>query len=203
MKLTDFGLAKAIATNEPLMTPCGSAGYAAPEVYGCQKYSSAVDMWALGCVLYTMLAGFPPFYSRNLQTMTNKVLLGRYSFLGPPWNNVSDVAKDLIANLLTVNPADRFTIKDFLAHPWIRQEPDTAPAVRPSGSTYTTTIPPPALKSPPQRHRGSKTTNPDSTAGVAWGELRQGSDLSWAGCSAMRCEPSMPDSLREDSYHLE
>lgn len=44
------------------MTPCGTVGYTAPEIVKDERYSKSVDMWALGCVLYTLLCGFPPFY---------------------------------------------------------------------------------------------------------------------------------------------
>ena len=60
VKIADFGLSKVIWNNDTL-TPCGTVGYAAPEVIRDQKYSKSVDMWAIGCVLYTMLCGFPPF----------------------------------------------------------------------------------------------------------------------------------------------
>lgn len=119
VKLADFGLSKAVAGE--LMTPCGTAGYAAPELYDTQKYSTGVDMWALGCVLYTLLGGFPPFYDDDFRAMIKKVLRGNYSFTSPPWRHVSGAAKDLISNLLTVNPRERFTIRDFFSHPWIRQ----------------------------------------------------------------------------------
>lgn len=59
--LADFGLSK-IVWNEDTMTPCGTVGYTAPEIVKDERYSKAVDMWALGCVLYTLLCGFPPFY---------------------------------------------------------------------------------------------------------------------------------------------
>jgi serine/threonine protein kinase len=61
VKLADFGLSK-IVWNEETMTPCGTVGYTAPEIVKDERYSKSVDMWALGCVLYTLLCGFPPFY---------------------------------------------------------------------------------------------------------------------------------------------
>ena len=61
VKIADFGLSK-IVWNEETMTPCGTVGYTAPEIVKDERYSKSVDMWALGCVLYTLLCGFPPFY---------------------------------------------------------------------------------------------------------------------------------------------
>ncbi|PIG81091.1 serine/threonine-protein kinase srk1 [Aspergillus arachidicola] len=101
IKIADFGLSKVIWDSQT-MTPCGTVGYTAPEIVKDERYSKSVDMWALGCVLYTLLCGFPPFYDESIQVLTEKS------------------AKDLISHLLTVDPEQRYSIKEFLAHPWIR-----------------------------------------------------------------------------------
>jgi len=103
------------------MTPCGTVGYTAPEIVKDERYSKSVDMWALGCVLYTLLCGFPPFYDESIETLTEKVAKGQYTFLSPWWDDISKSAQELIRHLLTVDPDKRYTIKEFLAHPWIRQ----------------------------------------------------------------------------------
>ena len=110
------------------MTPCGTVGYTAPEIVKDERYSKSVDMWALGCVLYTLLCGFPPFYDESIQVLTEKVARGQYTFLSPWWDDISKSAQDLVSHLLTVNPEKRYTIDEFLAHPWIRdvQEPTYA-----------------------------------------------------------------------------
>lgn len=102
------------------MTPCGTVGYTAPEIVKDERYSKSVDMWALGCVLYTLLCGFPPFYDESIEVLTEKVAKGQYTFLSPWWDDISESAKDLITHLLTVDPDKRYTITEFLAHPWIR-----------------------------------------------------------------------------------
>jgi serine/threonine protein kinase len=58
IKIADFGLSK-IVWDEETMTPCGTVGYTAPEIVKDERYSKSVDMWAMGCVLYTLLCGFP------------------------------------------------------------------------------------------------------------------------------------------------
>ncbi|RKP39544.1 kinase-like domain-containing protein, partial [Dimargaris cristalligena] len=126
VRLADFGLSK-VVWNEPTLTPCGTVGYTAPEIVNDQKYSTGVDMWALGCVLYTLLCGFPPFYDEDVQILTQKVACGYYTFLSPWWDDISDSAKDLISHLLTVNPHDRYSIDEFLAHPWCRIRLTPAP----------------------------------------------------------------------------
>ncbi|PHH82217.1 hypothetical protein CDD82_6704 [Ophiocordyceps australis] len=119
IKIADFGLSKIVWENQT-MTPCGTVGYTAPEIVKDERYSKSVDMWALGCVLYTLLCGFPPFYDESIEILTEKVAKGQYTFLSPWWDDISKSAKDLITHLLTVDPHKRYTIKEFLAHPWIQ-----------------------------------------------------------------------------------
>jgi serine/threonine-protein kinase RCK2 len=119
IKIADFGLSK-IVWDTQTMTPCGTVGYTAPEIVKDERYSKSVDMWALGCVLYTLLCGFPPFYDESIEVLTEKVAKGQYTFLSPWWDDISKSAQDLISHLLTVDPEKRYTIKEFLAHPWIR-----------------------------------------------------------------------------------
>lgn len=120
IKIADFGLSKIIWDSQT-MTPCGTVGYTAPEIVKDERYSKSVDMWALGCVLYTLLCGFPPFYDESIQVLTEKVARGQYTFLSPWWDDISKSAQDLVSHLLTVDPEKRYSIKEFLAHPWIRQ----------------------------------------------------------------------------------
>lgn len=88
VKIADFGLSK-IVWDEQTMTPCGTVGYTAPEIVKDERYSKSVDMWALGCVLYTLLCGFPPFYDESINVLTEKVARGQYTFLTPWWDNIS------------------------------------------------------------------------------------------------------------------
>lgn len=127
IKIADFGLSKVVWDNQT-MTPCGTVGYTAPEIVKDERYSKSVDMWAMGCVLYTLLCGFPPFYDESIQVLTEKVARGQYTFLSPWWDDISKPAQDLVSHLLTVDPNKRYTINEFLAHPWIRgtEEPTYA-----------------------------------------------------------------------------
>ena len=119
IKIADFGLSK-IVWDTQTMTPCGTVGYTAPEIVKDERYSKSVDMWAMGCVLYTLLCGFPPFYDESIQVLTEKVAKGQYTFLSPWWDDISKSAQDLVSHLLTVDPEKRYTIKEFLNHPWIK-----------------------------------------------------------------------------------
>ena len=87
---------------------------------------SSVNPW--GCVLHAdgdclALAGFPPFYDESINVLTEKVARGYYTFLSPWWDDISASSKNLITNLLTVDPDKRYTIDEFLAHPWCNQKP--------------------------------------------------------------------------------
>ncbi|CAK5263088.1 unnamed protein product [Mycena citricolor] len=130
VKIADFGLSK-VVWNEETMTPCGTVGYTAPEIVKDERYSKSVDMWALGCVLYTLLCGFPPFYDESINVLTEKVAKGYYTFLSPWWDDISASAKDLIQHLLCVDPAQRYTIDEFLAHPWCNAAPAPPPPATP------------------------------------------------------------------------
>lgn len=152
IKLADFGLARQLkydllATKRAsnLKTPCGTAGYTAPEVIHCgvetkrrfkslasksNYYSKAVDIWSLGCFLYTVLCGFPPFYDENHAILTQKIINADFVFLEPWWDEVSAEAKDLISQMLVVNPEERITIDEIFAHPWM------ADVVAPEASGY-------------------------------------------------------------------
>ena len=139
VKIADFGLSK-IVWDEQTMTPCGTVGYTAPEIVKDERYSKSVDLWALGCVLYTLLCGFPPFYDESINVLTEKVARGQYTFLSPWWDGVSAsgtftykdndllsdslTAKDLITHLLCVDPAQRYTIDEVLQHEWCLAVPD-------------------------------------------------------------------------------
>jgi hypothetical protein len=156
VKIADFGLSK-VVWNEETMTPCGTVGYTAPEIVKDERYSKSVDMWALGCVLYTLLCGFPPFYDESINVLTEKVARGHYTFLSPWWDDISHtgvcgsshslsgdltsllLAKDLIQHLLCVDPAQRYTIDEFLAHQWCNAAP--APLPPPTPNVYSPSAP--------------------------------------------------------------
>lgn len=111
-------------------------GYTAPEIVKDERYSKSVDMWALGCVLYTLLCGFPPFYDESIEALTEKVAKGEFTFLSPWWDDISESAKELISHLLDVDPEKRYTITEFLNHPWIREPGNTPRKVAPEGISH-------------------------------------------------------------------
>ncbi|QPG76676.1 hypothetical protein FOA43_004070 [Brettanomyces nanus] len=146
VKIGDFGLSKQIIANNSLKTPCGTIGYTAPEIVKDLRYSKEVDMWALGCVLYILLCGFPPFFNDSIDELTRKVANGEYEFLSPWWDEISDGAKHCVSKLLTVNPHERYTISEFMNDPWIleflqRSESFRGPPQTAFGAVQTPVLP--------------------------------------------------------------
>lgn len=118
IKLTDFGLSKKINMNSTA-TPCGTLGYTAPEVLTKDHYSTKVDIWGIGCVLYTLLCGFPPFYEEDSDKLKRNICEGKYTFLEPWWDEISSAAKVLVSKLLETDPNKRYDIDDLLNDPWL------------------------------------------------------------------------------------
>ncbi|XP_048577450.1 ribosomal protein S6 kinase alpha-2-like isoform X2 [Nematostella vectensis] len=123
LRIVDFGFAKQMrATNGLLMTPCYTANFVAPEVLKKQGYDAACDIWSLGVLLYTMLSGLTPFAVGPEDTpsvILKRIGEGKYSLVGGPWDAASDLAKDLVRQMLHVNPRLRLTAKQVLQHPWV------------------------------------------------------------------------------------
>ncbi|XP_008123028.2 ribosomal protein S6 kinase alpha-2 isoform X4 [Anolis carolinensis] len=123
IRICDFGFAKQLrAENGLLMTPCYTANFVAPEVLKRQGYDAACDIWSLGILLYTMLAGFTPF-ANGPDDMPEEILArigsGKYALTGGNWDSISDAAKDIVSKMLHVDPHQRLTATQVLRHPWI------------------------------------------------------------------------------------
>jgi len=128
VKLTDFGFAKVLQTNERLYEVCGTPGYLAPELLKsgmverneCFGYGMEVDVWACGVVLYTLLVGFPPFWHRKQLMMIRQIMEAKFSFASSEWNDITDSPKQLISKMLTIEPEERLTISQCLDHDFFR-----------------------------------------------------------------------------------
>ncbi|KAJ0002178.1 hypothetical protein NQD34_001974 [Periophthalmus magnuspinnatus] len=123
LRLSDFGFAKQLrAENGLLMTPCYTATFMAPEVLKKQGYDAACDIWSLGILLYTMIAGFSPFASSPNDTAEEilaQIASGKVIITGGNWDLVSDTVKDLVTKMLHVDPHQRLTAPQVLRHAWI------------------------------------------------------------------------------------
>ncbi|XP_076976947.1 ribosomal protein S6 kinase alpha-2 isoform X7 [Tamandua tetradactyla] len=123
IRICDFGFAKQLrAENGLLMTPCYTANFVAPEVLKRQGYDAACDVWSLGILLYTMLAGFTPFANGPDDTpeeILARIGSGKYALSGGNWDSISDAAKDVVSRMLHVDPQQRLTAVQVLTHPWV------------------------------------------------------------------------------------
>ncbi|GAM26144.1 hypothetical protein SAMD00019534_093190, partial [Acytostelium subglobosum LB1] len=158
VKLLDFGFARLLVADgakdkdkdkqekqekekEKENLGSGTLGYEAPEIItNSRKQTCAVDMWALGVIIYTMLCGYTPFvsdemyhdedhidstpfwamFNENTLALRNAIKNGQYTFSTYHWRDVSDEAKDFISQLLTVDPEQRMKAEDALKHPWFK-----------------------------------------------------------------------------------
>ncbi|SCV04312.1 LANO_0G09428g1_1 [Lachancea nothofagi CBS 11611] len=119
IKIADFGLAKFIGEMQFTNTLCGTPSYVAPEVLKKTGYTSKVDLWSAGVLLYVCLCGFPPFSEQlSPPSMKEQILQGKVAFYSPYWDNVDDSCLHLISNLLVVNPAFRYDVQQTMNHPW-------------------------------------------------------------------------------------
>ncbi|XP_053674358.1 uncharacterized protein LOC128724661 [Anopheles nili] len=141
LRLIDFGFAERLdGGNEASHIPAGTLGYVAPEVLGCTPSSSssyaleATDVWSLGVVLYTMLCGQAPFTprqffghknlasaARHMEYICDKIRRGSIDLSTSIWLGVSDSAKNLVRDLLTVDPDKRLTMQELLRHRWLQE----------------------------------------------------------------------------------
>ncbi|CAK4076336.1 unnamed protein product [Aphanomyces euteiches] len=124
MILIDFGLSFHTSEGRHFWDGSGTVAYAAPEVLDqSPNVMTAIDMWALGVVLFIVLGGYHPFDpSNNLPdaALRKAILRGEFDFDHPAWESISDEAKDLIRRLIVVDPTQRLTAAQVLAHPWLQ-----------------------------------------------------------------------------------
>ncbi|KAL1878744.1 Calmodulin-dependent protein kinase cmk2 [Diaporthe australafricana] len=118
--LADFGIAKMLdSKDEVLTTMAGSFGYAAPEVMLKKGHGKPVDMWSMGVITYTLLCGYSPFRSENLQDLIEECSNAQVVFHERYWKDVSEDGKQFIKGLLQPKPDDRWTSSQALNHIWL------------------------------------------------------------------------------------
>lgn len=144
VKLADFGLAIEVQGDQQAWFGfAGTPGYLSPEVLKKEPYGKAVDIWACGVILYILLVGYPPFWDEDQHRLYAQIKAGTYDvrllprqlrdinnhnfhhllvfqqYPSPEWDTVTPEAKNLINQMLTVNPYKRITASEALKHPWI------------------------------------------------------------------------------------
>jgi len=127
VKLADFGTSRFVSSGYGASTFVGSPQYVAPEILfargGDHGYGTKVDVWSVGVTLFAMLGGYLPFddaaHPGDNNSWEERIKAGKFRFVPPVWTHISAASKDLIRNMLTVNPDKRWSVEQCLEHPWL------------------------------------------------------------------------------------
>jgi calcium-dependent protein kinase len=117
IKLIDFGTAKLHDKDKSEKRKIGSSYYMAPEVLK-KNYNEKCDLWSCGVILYILLTKVPPFGGKTEDKIFPKILKGTYKIEGTPLQACSSDVKDLISQLLELDPKKRLSAGQALKHPW-------------------------------------------------------------------------------------
>jgi len=121
VKLVDFGLSTFAPSNKSVLEVAGTESYMAPEMFEKRGYGKAVDMWAMGVIIFVVLSGLMP-YDASLRKFN-------VEFPSPEFDEISDSAKELILKLLDKNPETRLTVDQALHHPWVAGDTATETSI--------------------------------------------------------------------------
>jgi len=122
VKITDFGMSRVVCSKSFMKTMCGTPQYVAPEILTSAKtkgYGKACDLWSLGVILYVMLVGYPPFNETKKTPIFQQIKSADYDFPDEWWSEISEEAKQLIRELLVVDPSKRLTVEEALESEWL------------------------------------------------------------------------------------
>ncbi|KAL1918687.1 uncharacterized protein VTP21DRAFT_2709 [Calcarisporiella thermophila] len=119
LKLVDFSFSRECESRRMLDTFCGSVAYAAPEMIKGRKYSGPeADIWSLGVILYTLLCGYLPFDDDVEANIHAQILSLDYEL--PEF--LTEESRDLISRILKIEPSERITMNQIMAHPWLQMK---------------------------------------------------------------------------------
>jgi len=137
IKITDFGLSKVLRGKQRMKMPCGTPNYVAPEVVDSKTktYTNKCDMWSVGVIMYVLVSGYPPFYGTTLKSLFHRILACKYDFnptaskgLPNPFDDVSDEVKQIIKELLVLDPKERLSATQLLKKPWVSGKSQRKPS---------------------------------------------------------------------------
>ncbi len=117
VRLTDFGLSR---ENAFAMSFCGSPAYLSPEMLARKGVGFASDIYGIGCILFEMLVGEPPFFDDNIDTLYDNIRSGKLRYP----SHLSIEAASLIGKLLHKDPTKRLgakNVSDIKAHDFFKK----------------------------------------------------------------------------------
>lgn len=120
VKIADFGLASQLDLNSASKhtTLCGTPNYISPEVASRSAHGLPTDIWGLGCLLYTLLVGQPPFDTNGVKSTLTQVVMGSYSIP----DHISADARNLIQRLLCKDSSKRIDLNEVVRHPFMMKQ---------------------------------------------------------------------------------
>ena len=109
-------------TRQLAFSTVGTPDYIAPEVFGQSGYDETVDWWSVGCILFEMLVGYPPFFSDEPSITCQKIMHWRKTFNIPAEARLSPASTDILKRLIceTDNRLGRNGVAEIKAHPFFK-----------------------------------------------------------------------------------
>lgn len=136
-----------------LLVPQSQPTFVAPEILKNIPHDQSSDLWSVGVIVYILLVGYPPFMRDTQAELFQQIRTGNWQFVEEDWDHISSEAREVVKNLLVVDPAQRWTVEQTLQSPWI-QEPNLESMNRDLRTSINT------LRHRRARLRGSQFSNP-------------------------------------------
>ncbi|CAG9332760.1 CDPK1_58 [Blepharisma stoltei] len=119
LKVIDFAISHKINQEEKITVINGTLWYMAPEILIDHTYDEKCDIWSAGVILFIMLSGSPPFMGETEAEIISNIKNHYPKLNSQIWFFMTEECKDLLRRMLTINPKERLTAEEVLAHPWI------------------------------------------------------------------------------------
>ncbi|CAL4969788.1 unnamed protein product [Urochloa decumbens] len=145
VKLCGFGCATPASRVVCPEKPVGTVQYRAPEqMFGLRRYGTSADMWALGCVMFELLAGLPLFVPETEDVLFKAaenlgddiIMFGVEGFDGTRMDHLSEAGREVLAGLLGFLTVDRFSAAEALEESWFTEEEDDEEAAGFESSSF-------------------------------------------------------------------